>query len=50
MKDDYLPLPDEAKWRESAMEYERLWNFPGAVASMDGKHLTIVVSLQLSND
>jgi hypothetical protein len=26
MKDDYLPCPDEAKWRESAMEYERLWN------------------------
>jgi len=39
----HLPFPDKEIWAESAKEYERLWNYPGAVASIDGKHCQVVV-------
>jgi len=43
LTDEFMLFPIEELWHNSAQEYERLWNYPGAVAAMDGKHIRIVV-------
>ena len=45
LEPDYLKFPDKAKYLECAKDYERLWNYPCVIASIDGKHCQIVVRL-----
>ncbi|WKX92291.1 hypothetical protein Q1695_010375 [Nippostrongylus brasiliensis] len=35
---DTFPTPTAADWHQSAEQFRRLWSYPRAVASIDGKH------------
>lgn len=36
-----MPTPDENLWLESEIRFREKWNFPNAVAAIDGKHILI---------
>ena len=36
-----MPVPDKAKWRMIAEEFEKQWQFPHCCGSNDGKHIQI---------
>jgi hypothetical protein len=37
-----LVAPDEQKFKEIAKEFQRIWNMPLCVGSIDGKHIRII--------
>lgn len=37
----YLPEPTQSTWLQSAETFLQKWNFPNAIGSIDGKHVTI---------
>ena len=41
LKDEYLPVPNEEKWRNIAHGFENAWNFPQCVGAIDGKHVVV---------
>ncbi|XP_023242431.1 protein ALP1-like [Centruroides sculpturatus] len=41
LKEKYIPEPTEQIWRKSAIEFERLWQFPNCCGAVDGKHVNI---------
>ena len=41
LKDEYLPVPNEEKWRNIAHGFENTWNFPQCVGAIDGKHVVV---------
>lgn len=41
LKPLYMALPNKQKWLEIAADYERMWNFPNCLGSLDGKHIQI---------
>jgi len=41
LKDEYLPAPNEEKWRSIAHGFENAWNFPQCVGAIDGKHVVV---------
>ena len=42
LKEDYFKMPStQEEWMELATETERKWNFPNAIAAVDGKHIAI---------
>lgn len=36
-----MPKPPEEIWRESEEGFRKKWNFPNAIAAIDGKHVLI---------
>nr|XP_039270100.1 protein ALP1-like [Styela clava] len=41
LKKEYLSPPTVTKWKQIAEEYEKKWNFPHCIGSIDGKHIQI---------
>jgi len=37
----YMPKPTSEIWEKSAQDFLMKWNFPNAIGSIDGKHVTI---------
>lgn len=38
-KKQYMPLPSEHMWIEIVKQYEKLWNMPNCISSIEGKHV-----------
>lgn len=36
-----MPKPDEELWMKSEKDLCKRWNFPNAIAALDGKHVLI---------
>jgi len=43
---DFVPVPSMDDWKEIANGFEKYWNFPNCLGSVDGKHVQIKVSTQ----
>ncbi|XP_067121525.1 uncharacterized protein [Centruroides vittatus] len=41
LREKYIPEPTEQIWRKSAIEFEKLWQFPNCCGAVDGKHVNI---------
>nr|XP_022911033.1 uncharacterized protein LOC111422060 [Onthophagus taurus] len=42
LKNEYLKFPKtEEEWLEVASEFQRMWQFPHCLGSIDGKHIRI---------
>ena len=41
LQPDVMPLSDEGKWKHIAKEFEKLWQFPHCLGSLDVKHIMI---------
>jgi len=41
LMDDLMPTPTEEMWRNIANDFFHMWNFPGFIGALDGKHVTI---------
>ena len=37
----FMPVPTEPDWLNIALDYERKWQFPNCIGSLDGKHVVI---------
>lgn len=37
----YMPIPNKARWIRISQRFEALWNLPKCVGAMDGKHIRI---------
>ncbi|CAI6359796.1 unnamed protein product [Macrosiphum euphorbiae] len=40
----YMPKPTSEIWEKSAQDFLMKWNFPNAIGSIDGKHVTMKCS------
>ncbi|XP_052744680.1 uncharacterized protein LOC128199399 [Bicyclus anynana] len=48
---DYVKIPSsEEEWLTIAREFETKWNFPHAIAAMDGKHVILQSPINSGND
>lgn len=36
-----MPVPTEEIWRSTADDFQKIWNFPNCLGSIDGKHVAI---------
>jgi hypothetical protein len=43
----HVPLPTTKSLKDSANEFENVWNFPHVVGCLDGKHIFIVCPTDL---
>lgn len=41
LKDTYMPIPSENKWKMIAQRFYSLWNLPNCLGALDGKHIRI---------
>ena len=42
LNQEYIVLPqDPAEWLQKASEFEQKWQYPYAVAALDGKHVEV---------
>ena len=41
LKDEFVAFPSQAQFRDIAMDYWRLWNYPNCVGAIDGKHVNL---------
>lgn len=41
LMDELMPTPTEEMWENIADDFFRMWNFPGCIGALDGKHVTI---------
>lgn len=41
LQPEFLPQPTEADWRRIANDFYALWNFPGCLGAIDGKHCVL---------
>lgn len=41
LKNRFMPVPDQDKWKRIAERYYTLWNMPNCLGSIDGKHFRI---------
>lgn len=41
LSNEVMPVPNEDKWNEIALEFWKRWQFPNCIGAMDGKHITI---------
>ncbi len=39
--EEFMPQPNRERWREIAADFQRMWNFPNCVGTVDGKHIVI---------
>lgn len=47
----YFQMPtSEEEWMKIAMEYDKKWNFPHCLGSMDGKHVMIQAPINSGSD
>lgn len=42
---EILFTPSYNGWQEVAYEFQEKWNFPNCIGALEGKHVTILVSL-----
>ena len=41
LKDEFVPFPSAAGFRDIAVDYWNLWNFPNCLGAIDGKHVNL---------
>ena len=41
LKDDFVAFPTSAQFREIALDFWRLWNYPNCLGAIDGKHCDV---------
>uniref|UniRef100_A0A667WJE6 DDE Tnp4 domain-containing protein n=1 Tax=Myripristis murdjan TaxID=586833 RepID=A0A667WJE6_9TELE len=41
LREEFLPVPKAADWREIAQGFHDRWNFPNCLGALDGKHIVI---------
>lgn len=41
LQPQYMPVQTQESWLENARKFENIWNFPNALAAIDGKHVWI---------
>ena len=41
LKDDFVAFPSPAQFREIAVDFQNLWNYPNCVGAIDGKHVNL---------
>ncbi|XP_061610234.1 uncharacterized protein LOC133468394 [Phyllopteryx taeniolatus] len=41
LKEEFLPVPKAADWREIARGFRERWDFPNCLGALDGKHVVI---------
>lgn len=42
---DLLFTPTRDGWLKISYEFQEKWNFPNCIGALDGKHISIIVSL-----
>lgn len=38
---ELMPKPTEEMWRNIAVDFNNMWNFPNCLGALDGKHVVI---------
>jgi hypothetical protein len=45
LREEFVKVPTEDQWRTIADEFNEFWQFPRCLGALDGKHITIQVSI-----
>ncbi len=42
LRPEFLQMPDRNRWKQIADDFEKMWNYPNYLGSVDGKHCNII--------